>query len=168
VSVPFKEFLVNPEAGLKEKADYIEKISCPPDWEIIFDPPLPSSDQPTPDSDLSPPEDESSTYSLLTEFERFRCSSNVEKKLDYTQLEAVKLAFENKLTLIQVCIHSARVFLTLQDMHVSFEISIFVGQYIMPLQWDIIVGFLYICHTFLLFSFHLIYHAKFSNYAKFL
>ena len=105
--LPFKEFLVYPEAGFKKKPDYIEKISSPPDWGIIFDPPPPSSDQPVPSpaSDLSPPEDESSTYSLLTEFERIKCS-NVGKKLDDTQLEAVELAFENKLTLIQVCTYT--------------------------------------------------------------
>ena len=66
---------------------------------MIFDPSPPSSDQP-------PPEDQSSTYSLLTEFQRLKCS-NIEKKLDDTQLKAVELAFENKLTLIQVHIHSA-------------------------------------------------------------
>ena len=96
---PFKEFLVYPEDGFKSKADYIEKISSPPDWGIVFDSPPPGSDQP-------PPEDQSSTYSLLTEFERLKCS-NVERKLDDTQLEAVELAFENKLTLIQVCMHGA-------------------------------------------------------------
>ena len=89
---------------MKKKADYIEKISSPPDWGIIFDPPPPCSDQ-------SPPEDQSSTYSLLTEFQRLN-SSNIEKKLDDTQLEAVELAFENKLTLIQVHIHSVGIYIS--------------------------------------------------------
>ena len=71
----------------------------PPDWGILFDPPPLGSDQ-------SPSEDQSSTYSLRTEFERLKCS-NIQKKLDDTQLEAVELAFENKLTLIQVHMHVA-------------------------------------------------------------
>ena len=96
---PFKEFLVYPEEGLKRKADYIEKISSPPDWGIVFEAPPPGSDQP-------PLEDQSSSYPLLTEFVRLKCS-NIEKKLDETQLEAVELAFENKLTLIQVHMHGA-------------------------------------------------------------
>lgn len=139
--LPFEKFLVYPEAGFKKNADYIEKISSPPDWGIIFDlppassdlpsassdltsassdPPSASSDLPPPSSDLPPlscdlpppdsslsaPGDKSSTYSLLTEFKRLKCS-NIEKKLDDTQLEAVELALENKLTLIQVHIHHA-------------------------------------------------------------
>ena len=99
MSPPFKEFLVYPEAGFKKKAEYIEKINSPPDWGIVFDPPALGSDQP-------PPDDQSSTYSLLTEFQRLKCS-NIGKKLDVTQLEAVELALENKLTLIQVHLHSA-------------------------------------------------------------
>ena len=86
--------MVYPEEGFKRKADYIEKISSPPDWGIVLDSPPPGSDQP-------PPEDQSSTYSLLTEFQRLKYS-DIKKKLDDTQLEAVELAFENKLTLIQV------------------------------------------------------------------
>jgi len=68
--------------------------------------PSASSDLPPPDSSLSAPGNKSSTYSLLTEFERLKCS-NIEKKLDDTQLEAVELALQNKLTLIQVHIHHA-------------------------------------------------------------
>ena len=167
--LPFEKFLVYPEEGFKKNADYIEKISSPPNWGIIFDlppassdlPPAssdlpsassdlpppssdlpsassvlpppssdlpsassdlpppssdlpppssdlppPSCDLPTPDSSLSAPGDKSSTYSLLTEFERLKCS-NIEKKLDDTQLEAVELALQNKLTLIQVHMHHA-------------------------------------------------------------
>ena len=132
--LPFEKFLVYPEEGFKKNVDYIEKISSPPNWGIIFDlppassdlppassdlpppssdlpppscdlPPL-SSDLPPPDASLSAPGDKSSTYSLLTEFERLKCS-NIEKKLDDTQLEAVELALQNKLTLIQVHIHHA-------------------------------------------------------------
>ena len=118
--LPFEKFLVYPEEGFKKNADYIEKISSPPNWGIIFDlppassdlppassdlPPL-SSDLPPPDASLSAPGDKSSTYSLLTEFERLKCS-NIEKKLDDTQLEAVELALQNKLTLIQVHMHHA-------------------------------------------------------------
>ncbi|KAJ7323744.1 NFX1-type zinc finger-containing protein 1 [Desmophyllum pertusum] len=59
--VPFKEFLVYPEAKFMKPADYIDKISSAPDWRIIFESP--------PDSHV---QDESSTYSLLKDYERIK------------------------------------------------------------------------------------------------
>ncbi|XP_078352990.1 NFX1-type zinc finger-containing protein 1-like [Oculina patagonica] len=88
--VPFKEFLVYPVANFRKQADYIDQIRSPPDWEIIVE---------------SPPEsyrmkESSVTYSFLKEFKSLKCS-DIKKKLDDTQLEAVELAFENKVALIQ-------------------------------------------------------------------
>lgn len=88
-SVPFKDFLVHPEANHMCQAEYVRKIKAPPDWEIIFESPPKSHDQ-----------DESSVYSLVEDFERIKLS-NIKAKLDDTQLDAIDLALKNKVALIQ-------------------------------------------------------------------
>lgn len=76
-----------------KEAEYINEIKSPPDWEIIF------HKQSLPDCT---PKDESSSYSLLKDFERLRLNGSCKCKLDETQLAAVELALKNKLVLIQV------------------------------------------------------------------
>ncbi|CAH3130230.1 unnamed protein product [Pocillopora meandrina] len=88
-SVPFKDFLVHPEANHMCQAEYVRKIEAPPDWGIIFESPPKSHDQ-----------DESSVYSLVEDFERMKLS-NIKAKLDDTQLDAIDLALKNKVALIQ-------------------------------------------------------------------
>ena len=73
-----------------KQADYISKITTPPDWGIIFESPPKSHVQ-----------DESSVYSLVDDFERIKFS-NIKGKLDDTQRDAVELTFKNKVALIQV------------------------------------------------------------------
>ncbi|XP_078352981.1 NFX1-type zinc finger-containing protein 1-like isoform X1 [Oculina patagonica] len=90
--VPFREFLVYPEQDHMKEAEYINEIKSPPDWEIIF------HKESLPDST---PRDESSSYSLLKDFERLRLSGSCKSKLDETQLAAVELALKNRLVLIQ-------------------------------------------------------------------
>ena len=93
-SVPFKDFLVHPEANHMCQAEYVRKIEAPPDWGIIFESPPKSHDQ-----------DESSVYSLVEDFERIKLS-NIKAKLDDTQLDAIDLALKNKVALIQVWLRS--------------------------------------------------------------
>ena len=93
-SVPFKDFLVHPEANHMCQAEYVRKIEAPPDWGIMFESPPKSHDH-----------EESSVYSLVDDFERIKLS-NIKAKLDDTQLDAIDLALKNKVALIQVWLRS--------------------------------------------------------------
>ena len=85
--------MVYPDPSHMREADYINEVKSPPDWEIIFEKAsLPDCNRKT----------ESSSYSLLKDFERMRLNGSCKCKLDSTQLDAVELALRNKLVLIQV------------------------------------------------------------------
>ena len=83
--------MVYPDPTYMEPAEYINEITSPPDWDIIFH-----------GESLPSHKEESSDYSLLKDFERMRLNSSCKPKLDETQLAAVELALKNKLVLIQV------------------------------------------------------------------
>ena len=98
--VPFKDFLVDPDPKHMEPPEYIHKIKCPPNWEIIF--------EKESLSECSHKDESSTDYSLLNDFDGIRLNSSCKAKLDETQLAAVELALKNRLVLIQVMIQGCQ------------------------------------------------------------